>query len=192
MESTEISGRPRDDENIIYMPVPRRLLPAFYRALATALTEATNDDLRSWPGAVASGKRRLIDLIIQVAYGMGADRHPVSLTELHEAYIQAFPGIGKGTTRGSFDATVNYHCINMRSRFPDTNDKHKQAYWLMRPVFKRVARARYMLLSAEEIAWFKERAAADDPVIFADEYDVRAQMGGPADEAGEGERDGEA
>src|SRR5205085_1623037 len=98
----------------------------------------------------SAGKRNLIDLIVTVAYGIGADRHPVSLGELHAAYLRAYPGVGKGASRASFDATVNYHCINMRSRFPDARNPHKPAYWLARPIFKRVARARYMLLSEEE------------------------------------------
>jgi hypothetical protein len=96
----------------------------------------------------------------------------VSLVELHDAYMRAYPGVGKGTTRGSFDATANYHCINMRSRFPDANDRHEAAYWLSQPAFKRVARARYMLLSAEEIAQFRRCVEQDRPLVYADEYDV--------------------
>ena len=32
----------------------------------------------------------------------------------------AYPGVGKGTSRGSFDATVNYHCINYTVVMPAT------------------------------------------------------------------------
>lgn len=176
MEPMGVSNRPLDDENYVYVPVPRRLLAAFYRALAQTMAEATDDDLRAWPGGLGSGKRNLIDLIVQVAASIGAEQRPVEIRELHDAYLRAFPGIGKGTTPGSFAATINYHCINMRSRFPDNSDHRKPAYWLSRPVFKRVARARYMLLSPDEIAWFNARQEADDPVIYQEEYDVAAAM----------------
>ena len=104
--------------------------------------------------------------------GIGADRHPVSLGELHAAYLRAYPGVGKGASRASFDAKVNYHCINMRSRFHDARNPHKPAYWLARPIFKRVARARYMLLSEEEIALFRRCVEESNPLVYAEEYDV--------------------
>ena len=164
----------RKDDDIVYIPVPRRMLPALYRVLASAMAESSDSDLSALPGGVGPEvtKRNLIDLTIQVAYGMGANLHPVSLPELHEAYIRAYPGIGKGTTRGSFDATLNYHCINMRSRFPDPADKQKPASWLSKPVFKRVERARYMLLSDDEIAWFRRCVEKNHPLVYEDEYDV--------------------
>jgi hypothetical protein len=140
-----------------------------YRAIAEAIAAEAAGGAPLEP---RSGKRNLIDLISTIAYGIGADRHPVSLGELHAAYLRAYPGVGKGISRASFDATINYHCINMRSRFPDARNRHRSAYWLTRPVFKRVARARYMLLSEEDLARFRCHVAADDPLVFADEFDV--------------------
>jgi hypothetical protein len=60
----------------------------------------------------------------------------------------------------------------MRSRFPDPADKQKPASWLSKPVFKRVERARYMLLSDEEIAWFHRCVEKNHPLVYEDEYDV--------------------
>lgn len=159
------------EDEIVYVPVPRRLLPAFYQALAAAWAEVSAGEPLAQQGQ-GTAKRNLIDLIVKVASGIGADRHTVSLTELYDAYMRAYPGIGKGTTRGSFDATVNFHCINMRSRFPDVADKRRRAYWLSRPAFKRVARARYMLLSSEEIARFRHCVETNNPLIYEDEYEV--------------------
>ena len=162
------------DDDVVYVPVPRRLLPVLYGALAKAMGESDESDLS---GSLAMAgpertKRNLIDLMIPVAYGVDAHHHPASLPELHEAFLRAYPGIGKGETRGSFDATLNYHCINMRSRFPAPANKQRPASWLSRPVFKRVERARYMLLSDEEIARFRRCVEANRPLVYEDEYDV--------------------
>jgi hypothetical protein len=164
----------RDDwmgggDDLVSVPVPKRFLPAVYRALAEAMAAEAAGGTPLEPRA---GKRNLIDLIVTVAYGIGADRHPVALGELHAAYLRAYPGVGKGASRASFDATVNYHCINMRSRFPDAHNPRKPAYWLARPIFKRVARARYMLLSEEEIALFRRCVEEGNPLVYAEEYDV--------------------
>ena len=161
-------------DEIVHVPVPKRFLPAVYRALAEAMTATTgvgksvSESREEYP----TGRRNLIDLIRQAAVGIDADQRPVSLAELHAAYIRAYPGVGKGTSRGSFDATVNYHCINMRSRFPDARDRHKSANWLSQPVFKRVSRAQYMLLSPQEVAQFRRALEEGTSLVYEDEYDV--------------------
>lgn len=114
----------------------------------------------------------IIDMSIEAALKIGADKHPVSLADLHNAHLQANPSITKGRTRDSFNAMINYHTINMRSRFFYPNDKRRLAQWLSRPLFKRVARGRYMLLSPSEVTLFHQRVEEDDPRIYQDEYDV--------------------
>src|SRR5690348_7569235 len=57
-------------------------------------------------------------------------------------------------------------------RVPDPHDKRKLASWLSRPLFKRVARGRYKLLSPDEIALFHERVKEGDPRIYEDEYNI--------------------
>lgn len=117
-------------------------------------------------------KPTVIDLSIKAALELGADKHPISLADLHKAYLRANPGITKGITRDSFDATIGYSTINMRSRFFYPNDKRRRTTWLTRPVFKRVAPGRYMLLSPDEIQMFHKRVEEDDPRIYQDEYNV--------------------
>jgi len=170
-----MSERETDGDDIVHVPVPKRLLPAVYRVLADAMAPTASGDTVTRNGVPAEAQvvnRNMIDLIVEAARQIGADRWPMSLTDLYNAYRQAYPGIGKGATRGSFDATVNYHCINMRSRFPDTNDRRKPAYWLSRPVFKRVARAQYMLLSNEELAHFRAAVENDNPLVYEDQFDL--------------------
>src|SRR5450631_3250327 len=139
-----------NDDDIVYVPIPRPLLSAFYRIFPTILEEATKQNIVAEPAPIPENERHnlnVIDLSIKAAYEIGADRHSISLADLHEAYMRANPGIGKGRTRNSFDATINFHTINMRARFPDPTDRKRSAPWLAKPAFKRVSRGRYMLLS---------------------------------------------
>ena len=114
----------------------------------------------------------IINLIIPVALEIDADHHSVPLAELYTAYHHTYPDIDKGLSHESFNATVHYHCINIRSRFPYITDKRRTADWLTKPTFKRIAYGRYMLLSQEEIAWFRRAIEENNPLIYADEYDV--------------------
>ena len=65
---------------------------------------------------------------------------------------------------------MNYHVINMRSRFPKPQEPGARASWLTRPLFKRVAPGQYMLLTEAELAWFRNAVARGEPLVFRDEY----------------------
>ena len=162
---------PSSNNEFVYVPLPPRLLPAFYQWISTVMEE-TVEGKRVPASTPATQKRHLniIDLSIDAAHEIEADQHPVSLADLHAAYLQANPGIAKGTTLDSFGATINYHTINMPSRFPDRNNPHKSASWLSRPVFKRVAYGQYMLLSPNEIRLFHQRVEEGDQRIYRKEY----------------------
>jgi hypothetical protein len=116
------------------------------------------------------GNLTMIDLGIEAARKLRADRHSVSVTDLHTVYLRDNPGIEKGRTIDSFSTTIAYHTINMHSRFPDPAHKQKLTLWLSRPVFKRVAYGQYMLLSPEELALFRRLVEVGDPRIYEDEY----------------------
>jgi hypothetical protein len=162
-----------NNDEFVYVPIPHRLLPEYCRWLPSVMVETTEREMVA--ASIPDTQRRnlnVIDLSIDAAREIGADQHPVSLADLHAAYLRANPGIGKGTTQDSFGATINYHTINMRSRFPDRGHKQKLASWLSRPVFKRVAYGRYMLLSPNELALFQQRVEVGDPRIYEDEFDI--------------------
>lgn len=165
--------RATTDDGFVYVPIPERLLPAYCRWLPTVMAEPPEEEKDMVP-ALETQRRNLnvIDLSIEAAREIGADQHPVSLPDLHTAYLRANPGIGKGLTLDSFGATINYHTINMRSRFPERNNRQKIASWLTRPVYKRVGYGRYMLLSPDELVLFRKRVEEGDPRIFDDEYDI--------------------
>jgi hypothetical protein len=164
---------PNNDSEFVYVTLPPRLLPAFYRWVLT-MTEETVEGKREFASPSDAQRRNLniIDLSVAAAQEIGADQHPVMLADLHAAYLRANPGIGKGTTQDGFGATINYHTINMRSRFPERNNKQKSASWLSRPVFKRVAHGQYMLLSPDELRLFQQRFEEGDTRIYQDEYDI--------------------
>lgn len=119
--------------------------------------------------APSEPSRTTIDDILEVARSLTADRKDIPLIELREAYRRKFPG---GASDDSVDATLNSHCINMKSRFPKPKEPKATAPWLTRPLFKRVDRGVYRLLTEVELAWFKAAVKADDPVIYRDEYQV--------------------
>ncbi len=73
------------------------------------------------------------NLTVQVAKRLGADHRPVSIAELHRAYLRDYPNVTVGRSIDSFAATLAYHCINMRSRFPNIRDRRAPADWLKRP-----------------------------------------------------------
>lgn len=161
------------NDGFVYVPIPEHLLPEFCRWLPTAMAETSEEETEM--ALTPDTQRRtlyVIDLSIEAAREIGADQHPVSLPDLHSAYLRANPGIGKGVTLDSFGATINYHTINMRSRFPERNNKQKIASWLTRPVYKRVGYGRYMLLSSDELELFRRRVNEGNPRIYNDEYDI--------------------
>jgi len=157
----------------LYVPIPAHLLSEFCRWLLASTAETAEREAVTT--SVPDTQRRnfnVIDLGIDAARAIGADQHPVSLADLHEAYLHANPGIGKGITRESFGATINFYTINMRSRFPDASNKQQPAPWLSQPVFQRTGHGQYKLLSPKEIALFRQRVEQGDPRVYQDEYDT--------------------
>jgi hypothetical protein len=116
---------------------------------------------------------RVADLMVQVALRLGADRRPVSPTALHRTYLKEFPQTRVGRSIEGFAATLGYHCINTRSRFPDPADKRRPADWQRRPLFKRVARGRYMLLSDAEIECFRRCLEQSLAIVYVDTCESR-------------------
>ncbi len=156
---------------IVYVPVPQYLLPIVYRVLAQALTDPATVIL----GADDAGAQRaMIDLIVAAARepALAADTQPVALTALYDAYRRAYPSIGMGVTRASFERCVVAHCINVPARFPDATAPRQAAVWLAQPLFKRVATGDYMLLSDEERGRFRRCVDADSAVVYAEAYDI--------------------
>ena len=75
----------------------------------------------------------MIDLILETAQRLGLAVAPRGLTDLHRAYLRDHPDTTVGRSQNSFDATLNYHVINMRSRFPKPREPRARA--MMRSSF---------------------------------------------------------
>lgn len=116
-------------------------------------------------------RETVIDGLLEVACELGADEQPVALGDLFAAYVAAFPERA-GQKEDSFSATLSYHCVNMRSRFPRPKEPTALAAWMSRPLFKGVRRGWYQLLSEADLAWFRRALAEGDERVFLPEYDL--------------------
>ena len=74
------------------------------------------------------------------------------------------------TSDDSLAATIAYHTVNMRSRFPNAGDPHKVASWMSEPRFYRTRPGYYRLLTSEEQQVFKDAIAKQVPLVFSDEW----------------------
>lgn len=110
----------------------------------------------------------IIDLAVEAAKQLEADRDIVRLAEIRN---KASKIAGKDIQSGSFDATLNYHTINMRSRFmkPNIRDKGDSTDWKNRPEFYREGRGLYRLLTDEEKEIILKLIRMDNQVIYKDE-----------------------
>ena len=118
---------------------------------------------------------RMIDYIVQAARAAGAEGQPVRLSDLFRSFREQFPDLQVGSSEASYNATFNFHTINMKSRFNRQLAEDAQP-WLREPLFKRVSRGSYMLLSVEEIQAFRQAWAAGDALVRADEYEIDELM----------------
>lgn len=165
------------EDDLAYVPVPRSLLPTFYQALAHIMTApATSSPSVNRIGRTGAREQspKVIDLIASVAVEIGADQHPVSLADLRDAYLHAYPGIGKGIARKNFNEVIICHCINMPARLRARRDKNGRPTWITRPVLKRVEHDAYMLLSDEDLARFRHCVETNHPLIYEAAFDVAA------------------
>jgi hypothetical protein len=116
--------------------------------------------------------RTVIERAALVARRLGADQRPVGISDLHATYLATYPGIEKGKARDSFAASVNFHTVNVPSRFFYRDDRYKRAPWNVQPVFHRVARGQYMLLTEVQKEHFRKALADENPLVFEDEYGI--------------------
>src|SRR5258708_1183326 len=96
---------PNSNNEFVYVPLPPRLLPAFYQWVLTMMEEPIEGKREGAPPLDMQRRNlNIIDLSIAAAHEIGANQHPVALADLHAAYLSANPGIGKGTTQDGFGA----------------------------------------------------------------------------------------
>jgi hypothetical protein len=121
----------------------------------------------------------LIHMIEATARKLNAETLAVTPSELHQAFLTDYPDATVGADHSGFTAELGYHCVNMRSRVnPQAPDPHIR--WTKRPLFYRVSRGKYKLLTAEQSARLRQLIDARDARVFQDEYDLESVLGASA------------
>jgi len=115
--------------------------------------------------------KRLIDLLVEAAKELGAESFDVSLSAIRKKAMQL--DVGSDYKESSYDAELNYHAVNMRSRFPNPPDKNKigSARWKDEPYFYRVSIGVYRLLSGKDKEIFRLAVQNNLDIVYKDEYD---------------------
>jgi len=115
--------------------------------------------------------KRLIDLIVNAAKLLGAESFPVILSSIIDKTKTL--DVEKRHKESSYAAELNYHTVNMQSRFPNPRDNNKRtpARWKDEPYFCRVSIGMYKLLTDEDKKDFKYALQRGMDIVFRREYD---------------------
>lgn len=146
-----------------------KVVGVYWRPLDLSVPEPV--EIVSTPATPGRKLGRMIDYIVQAGRTAGAELQAVRLSDVFRTFREQFPDLPVGSTEASFNAMLNYHTINMKSRFNRHQSEDAQL-WVREPLFKRVGRGTYMLLTTSEIEAFRCARATSDPLVRADEYDV--------------------
>ncbi|MBM3700897.1 MAG: hypothetical protein FJW68_08335 [Actinobacteria bacterium] len=117
--------------------------------------------------------RRQIDILVEVAQLLGADKDGIELSRIIKQ-VMKMDSENRFNSEEGIAATLNYHTINMRSRFqyPAEKDKSHLTSWKSEPYFYREDRGIYRLLSDEEKAIFRKAVDDELDIIYRDEFTV--------------------
>ena len=113
---------------------------------------------------------RLIDLIIEAATSLNAEYQPVQLGNIRKKAISL--DNEQKYKESSYDAELNFHTINMKSRFFDKKEKTPgaAATWKREPYFHRTSAGFYKLLSKEDKRVFYLALNNNLDIVYKDEY----------------------
>ena len=113
---------------------------------------------------------RLIDLIVEAARSLIAEYQPVQLCKIKNKAINMDKE--HSYKESSYDAELNYHTINMKSRYFDKKEKipGMAATWKREPYFYRTSPGFYRLLTEEDKKVFYLALNNDLDIIYKDEY----------------------
>lgn len=113
---------------------------------------------------------RLINLIVEAAKILNAEYQPVQLSSVREKVLSL--DRKQRYKESSYNAELNYHTINMKSRFFDKKEKESgaAARWKSEPYFYRTSPGFYRLLSDEDKRIFNLALKNDLDIVYKDEY----------------------
>jgi len=92
-----------------------------------------------------------------------------TLQQLLREARNKFPEL-KEKSNDSLAATMNYHCVNMQSRFQKPNNPKASADWMKKPYFYRIGRGTYRLLTKEEQELVLEAIKRDISLVYQREW----------------------
>ena len=121
-----------------------------------------------------AGKMRynltLWEMCVNAIRKLGGDNRCVRLKEIIEKVYLMYPETSSASD--AISAELNYHTINMQSRFPNPANPRAQASWMKVPRFYRCEVGMYRLLNEDEIKLFEQALKRDCEVIFKSEYTI--------------------
>ncbi|GAI06686.1 unnamed protein product [marine sediment metagenome] len=117
---------------------------------------------------------RAIDLLVEAAELLDSRNNDTELWRIRKKAM-SMDKDNKYNSEDGLDATLNYHTINMRSRFRDIINKDKNnnnIEWKTEPYFYWVDRGIYRLLKSDEKEIFKIAVENDLDIIYKDFYSM--------------------
>ena len=117
--------------------------------------------------------KRVIDLLVEAAKELGAESFDVSLKLIRDKAMLL--DVENNYKETSYDAELNFHTVNMKSRFTNPPDKNRvgSARWKDEPYFYKVSRGRYSLLSEDGKRAFKLAIKKDLDIVYKDDYEFK-------------------
>lgn len=118
---------------------------------------------------------REIDVLVSAAKICGAEDNDMELFKIRRKAM-ALDKENKYNSEYGLDATLNYHTINMRSRFKDirTKDRNNNSVeQKTEPYFYRVERGKYWLLKNKDIKLFIIALENNLDVVYKDLYSLQ-------------------
>lgn len=120
-----------------------------------------------------SPKQQIWKMAVRAVNELGGNERCISLKSIINKIYHLYPETHE-KSENTIGAVINYHCINMRSRFPDPRKKKKKAVWITNPLFYRCGRGKYRALAEDEIASFKKALEQRHTIVYKDEYTIEA------------------
>jgi Cdc6-like AAA superfamily ATPase len=112
---------------------------------------------------------RLIDLLVKAAKELNAENQPVRLSAIEKRASDL--DIDNHFKRSSYSATLNFHTVNMQSRFSDPKNPKKKVLWITEPYFTRTDPGMYKLLNKNELEIFNKAINSDTDLVYRSSYD---------------------
>jgi hypothetical protein len=114
---------------------------------------------------------RIIDILVEAARKSGAESFDISLKTIRDLATKLD---SEGNHKeSSYDSELNYHTVNMKSRFTNPLDKNRfgPARWKDEPYFYKVGRGQYRLLTEDDKKIFKEAIKQNLDIVFEKDYE---------------------